>query len=129
MERNKDTTDLIDQTTEDFDVATQGLSYLLACIFCLALAILFSLGVIVQTGDTHVVQLQMRINPNDAPAASLVRLPQIGMTRAEKIIAYRRTYAGDEPAFKCTEDLQKVKGIGPVIAAGLSDCLMFDKKN
>ncbi len=129
MERNEYTIDMIDRGTETAGDAVQGLSYLLACIICLALAILFSLGVIVQTGNTPIVQLQTRINPNDAPAASLVRLPQIGLTRAEKIIAYRQANADDEPVFTCTEDLQKVKGIGRVIAAGLSEYLRFDNEN
>jgi DNA uptake protein ComE-like DNA-binding protein len=126
MEWNESAVDLIDRPMEDVGNTTQSFSYLLACIFCLALAIFFSPGVIVQTGDTPVVQLQTRINPNDAPVASLVRLPQIGITRAEKIVAYRQENADDEPVFTCPDDLQKVKGIGPVIAAGLSVYLRFD---
>jgi DNA uptake protein ComE-like DNA-binding protein len=76
-----------------------------------------------------VVQLQTRVNPNDASVASLVRLPQIGKLRAEKIIAYRQSRRGDEPAFKCVDDLRKVKGIGPAVAAGLSEYLTFDSEN
>jgi DNA uptake protein ComE-like DNA-binding protein len=129
MEQNGYTIDMTDRRTEAADGASQGLSYLLACIICLVLAIFFSLSVIVQTGNKPIVQLQARINPNNAPAASLVRLPQIGLTRAEKIVAYRQANAGNEPAFTCPDDLQKVAGIGPVIAAGLTDYLIFDKEN
>jgi DNA uptake protein ComE-like DNA-binding protein len=129
MERYEYTVDLINRRTEPVGDTTQGLSYLLACVFCLVLAIIFSLGVFSQTGPTLVVQLQTRINPNEAPEASLVRLPQIGMTRAAKIVAYRQANAGDKPVFTCLDDLQKVNGIGPVIASGLSDYLRFDKEN
>jgi DNA uptake protein ComE-like DNA-binding protein len=129
MERYEYSVDMIDRRTEPVDGATQSISYLLACVFCLVFAIIFSLSVILQTGPTLVVQLQTRINPNDAPAESLVRLPQIGMTRAAKIVAYRQADTGDEPVFMCPDDLQKVNGIGPVIASGLSDYLRFDKEN
>jgi DNA uptake protein ComE-like DNA-binding protein len=128
MEQNEYAIDLIDRPTEDIGDTTRSFSYLLACIFCLALAIFFSFSVIVQTGDVPIVQLQTRINPNDAPAASLIRLPGIGMTRAEKIVAYRQANICNKPAFKCPDDLQKVNGIGPVIAAGLSDYLRCDKE-
>jgi len=126
MERNEYTIDEIDRSTEAGVDAAQSLLYLMACIFCLALAIFFSFGVIERTGEAPVAQLQTRINPNDAPAASLVRLPQIGITRAEKIIAYRQAETGDEPVFTCPDDLQKVKGIGPVIAGQLAEYLRFE---
>ncbi len=129
MEQNEYSAEVIDQRMEAVEDTAQSLSYLLACVVCMALAIIFSLGVIVQTGEAHVVQLQTRINPNDALAVSLIRLPQIGMTRAGKIVAYRQANTGDKPVFTCCDDLQKVNGIGPVIAAGLSDYLRFDKEN
>ena len=129
MERNEYIIDVIDRRKEAFSDETQSFSYLLACIICLSLALFFSLGIVVRNGDKPVLQLQTRINPNEATAASLVRLPQIGLTRAEKIIAYRQDNAGYEPVFTCSEDLQKVKGIGPVIEAGLSEYLRFEKEN
>jgi DNA uptake protein ComE-like DNA-binding protein len=104
----------------------EGFSYLLACVAAFAAAIIFSFGVL-RKADVPVVQLQTRINPNEAPAASLIRLPQIGMTRAEKIIAYRQANAGDEPVFTCFDDLRKVKGIGPAIAGQLADYLRFER--
>ncbi len=117
----------IRRPTEDAEHDTiESLSYLLACVAALALAMFFSFGVLKKAGEVSVVQLQTRINPNDAPAASLVRLPQIGVTRAEKIIAYRQADTGDEPVFTCPDDLQKVKGIGRAIAEQLTDYLSFE---
>jgi len=72
------------------------------------------------------LQLQTRINPNDAPVASMVRLPQIGISRAREITAYRQANAGDKPVFTCVEDLQKVKGIGPKTVAALAEYLRFE---
>jgi DNA uptake protein ComE-like DNA-binding protein len=106
----------------------EGFSYLLACTAALALAIIFSFGVL-SKADVPVVQLQRRINPNDAPIASLARLPQVGVTRAERIAAYRQANGGDGPVFTCSDDLREVKGIGPAIASGLSDFLRFDKED
>lgn len=128
MERNEYTIDVIDRSTDAAGDAGQGFSYLLACIFCLALTIFFSIGILVRTCNKPVVRLQTRINPNDASAASLIRLPQVGFARAAKIIAYRDDSIGDKPVFTCPDDLQKVKGIGPVIAFEVSDYLRFDKE-
>jgi DNA uptake protein ComE-like DNA-binding protein len=104
----------------------ESLSYLLACVVALAFAISFSFAVLEGADEATAVRLQRWINPNDAPTASLVRLPQIGVTRAEKIIAYRQANAGDEPAFTCPDDLKNVKGIGPVIVRQLADYLRFE---
>ncbi len=51
-----------------------------------------------------------RIDPNAASFASLLRLPGVGPTRAEAIIAYRRTHGG--ACFRTAADLQAVHGIG-----------------
>jgi len=74
------------------------------------------------------VRLDERINPNEAPAASLMRLPQIGMARARAIVAYRDrvgTQAGRPPAFKKADDLQQIKGIGPAIVEDVRPWLHF----
>ena len=104
----------------------QSVSFLMACTSAVILAVFFSLGIFTETGEAANIQLQTRINPNDAPVASLIRLPQIGLTRAEKIAAYRQGQAGDKPVFACSNDLQKVKGIGPAIAGQLSEHLRFE---
>jgi len=70
-----------------------------------------------------------RINPNYASAASLARLPGIGLTRARAIIALRERLqreAGLNPAFRTAEDLAQVKGIGPSTIEGIRAWLRFD---
>ncbi|MBA7695031.1 hypothetical protein ES703_103648 [subsurface metagenome] len=75
------------------------------------------------------VELESRINPNNASTASLVRLPQIGPSRAAAIIAYRESISRDDSsraAFRSCDDLQKVKGIGPKTVENLRKWLKFE---
>lgn len=75
------------------------------------------------------IELESRINPNDAPIASLVRLPGIGVGRAGAIVAYRENFSEKEsssPAFRNCDDLQKVRGIGPKTAQNISQWLKFE---
>ena len=75
------------------------------------------------------IELESRINPNDAPVASLVRLPGIGVGRAGAIVAYRENFSGKDsrnPAFRNCDDLQKVRGIGPKTAQNISQWLTFE---
>ncbi len=104
----------------------QSVSFLIACTSAVILAAFFSHGILTETGEAANIQLQTRINPNDAPVASLIRLPQIGLTRAGTIVAYRQAHEGGKPVFTCSDDLQKVKGIGPAIAGQLSEHLRFE---
>ena len=75
------------------------------------------------------IELEGRINPNDAPIESLVRLPGLGPGRAGAIVAYREDFneknAGSR-AFQNCNDLQKVKGIGPKTVQNISEWLRFD---
>lgn len=74
------------------------------------------------------IELDGRINPNDASSASLERLSGIGIGRAGAIVAYRENFSGQEPsspAFQNCDDLQKVKGIGPKTAQNISGFLKF----
>ena len=75
------------------------------------------------------IKLESRINPNDASAASLVRLPGIGIGKAGAIVAYRDNFSeqdGNSPAFRNRDDLQKVKGIGPKTVQNISKWLKFE---
>ena len=75
------------------------------------------------------IELESRINPNEAPIASLVRLPGIGISRAGAIVAYRESLdRKDEecPAFLNSNDLQKVKGIGPKTVQKIGELLKFE---
>ncbi len=95
-----------------------------------ALAVAFCLVAYAAAGSGERPEsLDAWINPNMAPVSSLTRLPGIGLTRAEAIVAYRqRVYeaTGDRSAFRSPGDLQKIRGIGPKTVAGLVDWLRFD---
>ena len=68
-----------------------------------------------------------RINPNTAPAASLVRLPGIGKARALDIIHFRQTNGEGGPVFKNAHDMEQIRGIGPVTAEKLAPWLTFEE--
>lgn len=65
-----------------------------------------------------------RINPNTAPAASLMRLPGIGKVRALDIVEFRN--AQEPPAFESAASLEPIKGIGPKTIEAMSEYLTFD---
>lgn len=58
-----------------------------------------------------------RININTASAAELQRLPYIGPTLAQRIVAYREAHG----PFQQISDLMQVPGIGPAIFAAIRD--------
>lgn len=71
-----------------------------------------------------------RLDPNTAPWWELTVLPGIGETRAKMIVEHRarvRTQRGDTTAivFRCANDLQVIKGIGPKTAARAAPHLTF----
>ena len=68
----------------------------------------------------------LRINPNTATMASLVRLPGVGKARAMDIIHYRESQGRDELVFLSADDLQAIRGIGPKTAAALEPWLTFE---
>ena len=73
--------------------------------------------------------LDCRVNPNDAPVESLVRLPGVGVGRAGAIVAYRKNFmknSNKNLAFEDCNDLLKVSGIGPKTVQGMSEWLTFD---
>jgi len=64
------------------------------------------------------------INPNTAPAASLMRLPGIGKVRAMDILASRKT-----APFSNAADLERVRGIGPKTVEKIAPYLTFEREN
>jgi len=62
----------------------------------------------------------LRLDVNRADAASLTALPGIGPVRAQALVAARA-----QGAFCSAEDLERVRGIGPVTAARLAPHLDF----
>lgn len=82
-----------------------------------------------QLGSFRVpIQLENRINPNQASVESLTRLAGLGPGRAGAIVAYRENLnrEGKRPAFRNCDDLQHVRGIGPKTVQSISEWLKFD---
>jgi DNA uptake protein ComE-like DNA-binding protein len=98
--------------------------------FCLALsaAVFVSICLVVSgaggTEQPGEIRLESRINPNYAPRESLRRLPGIGAGRAETIENFSKE--NNNRAFEDCDDLQKVKGIGPKVAADICEWLKFE---
>jgi len=75
------------------------------------------------------IELDEKINPNNSPVASIIRLPNIGPVRAAAIVAYRENLkhnGGTYRAFRDCNDLQKIRGIGPKTAQNISRWLKFE---
>ena len=107
----------------------QSFSFVIAVIVCILLTVGFAGSSIFGDRQSCKTELEEKINPNDAPVASLVRLPGIGVGRAGAIIAYRENFSRSDsntPAFETIEDLEKVKGIGPKTAGNISEWLKFE---
>ena len=82
-----------------------------------------------RTGSPAPIILCESINPNTAPVGSLLRLPGIGPIRARAIVAYRQVHGVDYPKqmpFRCLDDLECIKGLGPKTVSALSPWLKFD---
>ncbi len=109
--------------------AAQSLAFLVGLGICLALSLGFAGGILERTEDSPIRGLGERINPNEAPVASLMRLPQIGAARARAIVAQRDragTPKSRVPVFQKADDLRQIKGIGPAIVEGVRPWLRFD---
>jgi competence ComEA-like helix-hairpin-helix protein len=117
-------------TIDDMEQAGQNRIQSFAFVVSTCLAVCFSFGFIsnLERGRCD-IELEGRLNPNDAPIESLVRLPGLGTGRAGAIVAYREYFNekdGESPAFQNCDDLQKIKGIGPKTVQNVSEWLKFD---
>jgi len=109
--------------------ATQSLAFLVGLGLGLALSLGFAWAVLARASGSPVASPGERINPNEAPAISLMRLPQIGAAWAHAIVAHRErqgSQAGRAPVFRTADDLQQIKGIGPAIVEDVRPWLQFD---
>jgi len=101
-----------------------------AFVISVCLAVCCSFGFISSFEKSQCkIELENKINPNDAPIESLVRLPALGPGRAGAIVTYRDNFNGknaEDRAFQNCDDLQKVKGIGPNTVQNISEWLRFE---
>lgn len=107
----------------------QSFAFVISVGICTVFSVGFVVSSFVILRQPRQIQLDDTINPNDAPAASLMRLPSIGLSRAEAIVAYRNDVAkkgGDNRVFRDSNDLQKVRGIGPTTVQNIGRWLKFE---
>jgi len=117
------------QQTETRQKRIQSLAFVIAVFAAVCFSVCLVTLSLSGSGQSCEIRLDEKINPNDAPMASLVRLPGIGISRAGAIVACRQSFAGqngNKPAFQTIDDLQKVKGIGPKTAQNINQWLKFD---
>jgi len=107
----------------------QSFAFVIAAGVCVLFSIALAASGLLGVGQSCQIVLDEQINPNNAPAASLVRLPGIGIGKANAIVAYRENFGrkdSDDKAFRNCDDLQKVKGIGPKTAQKICQWLKFE---
>jgi competence protein ComEA len=108
---------------------TQLAGFNVAVIIAVILFLCFALNGWAENSTRSEIELQSRINPNDAPAASLARLPGIGVIKANVIVEYRQQFqksSRGDLAFKDCNDLDNVRGIGPKTIANMCKYLRFE---
>jgi competence ComEA-like helix-hairpin-helix protein len=104
-------------------------AFVISVCLCGLLSIVFFVLSSSNKEQSGYIELDDKLNPNNASVESLMRLPDIGFQRAEAIIEYRVGLLkrdSNGPVFRDIADLQKVKGIGPKTAKNMSEWLRFD---
>jgi competence ComEA-like helix-hairpin-helix protein len=117
------------QQTQTGQNRIQSFAFVIAAGACVLFSIALAASGFLGVGQSCQIMLDEQINPNDAPSASLVRLPGIGIGRAGAIVAYRDNFGkknSNSRTFRNCEDLQKVKGIGPKTVENISEWLKFE---
>ncbi len=107
----------------------QSFAFVISVFVCALLCTCFAVSSFEAVRQSSAIELDESINPNEAPVSSLVRLPGIGISRAEAIVAYRNTFSKEDSssrAFGDSDDLQKIKGIGPKTVQNISQWLTFE---
>ena len=107
----------------------QSFAFVISVCVCALFSIVFAVSSLAAVGEPSGIELDERVNPNDAPVASMVRLPGIGISRAEAIVACREDLSKEDSnsrAFQSCYDLQKVRGIGPKTAQNIGEWLKFE---
>jgi competence ComEA-like helix-hairpin-helix protein len=107
----------------------QSFAYVISVGVCVLFCFVFAGPNLRRVQPFREIGLDDRINPNNAPVASLARLPGIGVGRAAAIVSYRENFSVREPnnlPFRSCDDLQKVKGIGPKTVENIRPWLKFE---
>jgi competence ComEA-like helix-hairpin-helix protein len=105
----------------------QSFAYVVVVLAALCVSCLYSAAMPGFHRSAAGVRLESMINPNNAPVGSLVRLPGIGLTKAQAIVSYRESIKiTDSQPFCSFDDLQKVQGIGPKTAEGVAEFVKFE---
>ena len=122
--------DNLEQLKEDEQERIQSFAFVIGVSVCILFCVGFAGLSLTGFRPSREIQLESRINPNGAPSASLVRLPGIGIGRAQAIVTYRDDFSkrnsSNRRAFETIDDLQKVKGIGPKTVQNMSEWLRFE---
>lgn len=100
-----------------------------AFVVIIFICFLFSAGFVIFGGclfdGTTSVELDGTININEASAVSMMRLPGIGISKAESIILYRQN-CGRQKAFGSCQDLMLIHGIGVKTADSVKQYIRFE---
>jgi competence ComEA-like helix-hairpin-helix protein len=118
--------------TESKQQRIQLFAFIISILICVFFSLAFTASSVIHLSPARNgcgIVLDDKINPNNATAASLARLPNIGHSRAQAVIEYKESFAaknGDIPVFRDCNDLQRVKGIGPRTVQNLNQWLRFE---
>ncbi len=106
----------------------QLFAFVIASFLAVVFGLCFTIGSVNAESVAPAVELESRINPNDAPSAGLMMLPGVGAARAQAIINYREQFrqsSRGDLAFHNCNDLDNVKGIGPATVSNMCEHLKF----
>lgn len=123
------TTGSVIQQSDSIQSRIQSFAFIIAACIAVLFSVCFVVSGFANFRLPGEIEMESRINPNNASAASLVRLPGIGVARAEAIIAHREDFSsidGNKAAFESADDLQKIKGIGPKTVENINKWLKFE---
>jgi len=107
----------------------EAVGFVCLTVLCVSMGCALVLRTWATSASRPLVTVEDTINPNDAPPASLSRLPSVGPSRAREIVSYRSMRGGQADqgrVFSRADDLEKVPGIGPVTVETIRPWLSFD---
>ena len=123
------TSDNFIQKIEVIENKIKSFSFIIAAAICVLFCGYFVVSNLLESEQLYEIRLDEKINPNDASAASLVRLPGIGIGRAHAPVTYLENSpkkGGNGLTFQNDNDLRKVKGIGPKVLQNMNEWLEFE---